>query len=127
MISIIENRKKNIEKLRNQTFSWRTQKPRTKRNQNQDEKPKLKSFFFFVISISYKKEKKKEKNLSYQRIQKRKRKISYLNVIKKKKKSYLNLKRGKECTGASSNNLMVAATFTNTISVTLSNLNYFVF
>ena len=77
---------KKIEKLRNQTFSWRTQKPRTKRNQNQDEKPKLKSIFFLVISVSYKKEKRKEKNLSYQRIQKRKRnQISYLNVIKKKK------------------------------------------
>ena len=58
MIFVIQNRKKKIEKLRNQTFSWRTQKPRTKRNQNQDEKPKLKSiFFFFVISVSYKKEK----------------------------------------------------------------------
>ena len=34
--------------------------------------------------------------------------MSYINLIKKKKKkSYLDLKRGKECTGGSSDNLMV--------------------
>ena len=29
--------KKYIEKLRKQTFPWRTQKPKTKRNQNQNQ------------------------------------------------------------------------------------------
>ena len=43
VISIIQNRgekqksKENIEKLSKQTFSWRTQKPETKRNQNQNQ------------------------------------------------------------------------------------------
>ena len=59
--------------MRNQTFSWRTQKPRTKRNQNQDEKPKLKSiFFFFVISVSYKKEKGGKKTYPIKEFKKKK-------------------------------------------------------
>ena len=64
------------------------------------EKPKLKSkFFFWVISVSYKK-RKETKN-------KKKIKIKIKNKKQKKQISYLNLKRGKECVGASSDNLMV--------------------
>ena len=92
-------------------------------------KDKTKINFFLVISVSYKKQKEQKKKKTYP-IKEFFLKIS--NFIpkcykKKKKISYLNLKRGKECTGAGSDNMMVAATFTNTISLTPSNLNHSVF
>ena len=44
-----------------------------------------------------------------------------------KKKIMPKSKKGEECTGIGYDNLMVAVTFTNTISISLSNLNHSMF